>query len=70
MSKPYRSLKWTVEIELDEREVADGLDLGKPSSVYLALMRGYPLLNGNRMSVTVKKSPTPEAVNGARGEGE
>lgn len=62
-----RTFRWTVEIEVDESEVTGGIDLGKENSLYFALMRGYPYLDGNLLSVTVTKSPSPESIAIAQG---
>ncbi len=65
-----KKFRWTVEIEVDEREVADGINLSKPNLLYFALLRGFPYAIGESISVKVKKAPKPEEIENARGWGE
>ncbi len=62
-----RTFKWTVEIEVSEAGVADGLDFNQ-NNVEVALLRAFPYMSGAHIAARVLKSPSPESIAIARGE--
>ena len=65
MSKPKR-FKWTVEIEVDEKWVADGFDLTN-DNITDRLQSMLPFATSDEVSGKILRAPSKKAIRKAQG---